>query len=273
MQAAAMVKGNPAGKRFSYSNATVSREGGAPAHMCMITMHPDQTIFLIRGQLISQLAPANCSDSMVSRLLLKVSHACTLYASVGMLLKLKSKHAVKSNASQAQLLSLTTCKNILKYLGVGAITLDSLSTLKPESGSPTLTVSPPAAAAHVVLDYHVSLPAMLPSGVYTAQELTARYGLKIDFAAAKLLKLEPLQSQLLSFHAWMTQPINLARGKQKYVSQGTWSKGFMDIICMYLGFCHRFRSVAQPSLEHFLDGHHLTAYADFLMQRVSSQAC
>ena len=236
--------------------------------MCMVTMHPDQTVFLLQ----SQLAPANVTDSMILRLLSKVSHPCTLLASISMLLKLKSRNAVKPNASHAQLLSLTTCRNLLKLLEVDIVTLDSLSSLKPATGAPALTVCPLAAASASFAAPNVRLPAMLPSGLYSDTQLRARYGHKIDFAADKLLKLEPLQSQLLAFHDWMTQPINLARGKQKYVTESSWQKGFLDIICMYLGFCHRFRAVNQPCLEHFLDGHHLTAFADFLMQRVSCLA-
>lgn len=267
LQATAMVKGNPANKRYSYSNISVTREGGPPAHLCMVTMHPDQTMFLIRGQLLRQLAPPGCSDSMIQRLLLKVSHACTLQASIPIMLKLKARHAIKPNASSAQLISMTTCKNMLKLLGADTITMDCLDRLTPAPAAVTLTVSPTAAVTSPQLN--VTLPAMLPKGQYSQSDLCARYGLRADFASAKLLQLEPLQSQVQALHEWMTQPINLARGQQKYITEGTWLKGFQSIIHMYLGFCHRFRAVPQPSLEHFLDGQHLTAYADFLIQRVS----
>ena len=265
-----MVKGTTANKRWCYTDVTVSREGGAPAHMCMVTMHPDRTMFLLRGQLLSQLCPVGCSDSMLQRLLKKVSHACTLTANTPMMLKLKQRHAVRPHASHVQLFSMTTCKNMLKYLDTDKLTLDSLDTLVPAEPAATLTVG--SHVATVSIQPSVRLPAMLPKGQFTSSQLSARYGLNIDFAAAKLLKLEPLQSQLQAFHDWMTDPINLARGKQKYVTEGTWHKGMLSYIHMYLGFCHRFRAVAQPSLEHWLDGHHLTAYADFLIQRVSHSA-
>lgn len=266
-----MVRGTPAGKKWCYTDVTVSREGGAPAHMCMVTMHPDKTMFLLRSQLREQLCPPGCSESAIQRMLSRISHACTLRANPPMLLRLKARHAVKPRASHAQLFSMTTCKNVLKYLETDKLTLDSLDILTPAAAAATLTVGPQATS--VTIQSSVRLPAMLPKGQYSPLQLSARYGLNIDFAAAKLLSLEPLQSQLQAFHDWMTEPINLARGKQKYVTEGTWQKSMLSYIHMYLGFCHRFRAVAQPSLEHWLDGHLLTAYADFLMQRVGCCCC
>ena len=166
---------------------------------------------------------------------------------------------------------MTTCKNVLKQLETDKLTMDSLDLLTPAATAVTLTVGPQATS--VSIHSSIRLPAMLPKGQYSPLQLSARYGLNIDFAAAKLLSLEPLQSQLQAFHDWMTEPVNLARGKQKYVTEGTWQKSMLSYIHMYLGFCHRFKGVAQPSLEHWLDGHLLTAYADFLMQRVGCCCC
>lgn len=231
-----MVKGSLEGKKFFYTDVTVSREGGAPANMCMVTMHPDKTMFLLRGQLASHLAPSNCTESMLQRLLGKVSHPCTLQASTPMLLRLKARHAIKPRASHAQLISMTTCKNMLKLLGTDQLTMDSLATLTPATAATTPTVGPQAATSSI--HPSVRLPAVLPKGQFSGLQLSARYGLNIDFSAAKLLKLEPLQSQLEALHDWMTEPINLARGKQKYVSEGTWLN-YRRYIHMYLGFCHR----------------------------------
>ncbi|KAL0040166.1 hypothetical protein WJX79_009543 [Trebouxia sp. C0005] len=108
---------------------------------------------------------------------------------------------------------------------------------------------------------------MLPSVKYTPAQLSKRYGLKTSFESAKVLQLQPLQSQLEAFKAWMTQPINLARGQQKFVAMTTWNKGFESIIHMYLGFCYHMAGVAQPCLEHFLDGNMCATYTDFLLQR------
>lgn len=265
-----MVKGTTATKEFFYAQVTVSRHGSAPAIMCMVTMHPDRTMFFVRGQLASQLAPKGCSESALHRMLHKVPDACTLEATHPVLFKLKAMHAIQPRASHAQLFSMATCKNLLKQMGTHKLTLDSLDNLTPAAAVTTPTVGPQAAADS--MQASVRLPAVLPKGQYSKQQLSARYGLNIDFAAAKLLQLEPLRSQVEALHDWMTEPINLARGKQKYVTEGTWLN-YRRYIYMFLGFCHRFRAVPQPSLEHFLDGHHLTAYADFLIQRVSLSAC
>ena len=265
-----MPRGDPSNKRFSYTDVSILRQDSAPAHLCMATMHPDQACFLVRGQVRSMLAPAHVSDSTFQRLLSRVSHASYFQASLPMMLKLKAKHAVQPQASHAQMLSTTTCKNMLRAVGVDDITLDSISALKPvlQHTSPTITVNPLAASTGMS-QHNVSLPAMLPQAQYTSQQLSQRYGLKTTFASAKLLQLQPLQAQMEAFKAYMTQPINLARGQQKYVSMLTWAKGFETIIHMYLGFCHHIAGVAQPSLEHFLDGNLYAAYTDFLLQRVS----
>lgn len=217
----------------------------------------------------SLLAPPNVSDSMLQRLLTRVSHASYFEASLPMMLKLKARNAVRPQAAHAQMLSITTCKNMLKALGVEAATLDALAALRPALPhvSPTITVTPQAPASHIPSLHSVSLPAMLPSVQYTPAQLTKRYGLKTSFESAKLLQLQPLQSQLEAFKAWMTQPINLARGQQKYIAMTTWNKGFESIIHMYLGFCYHMAGVAQPSLEHFLDGNMYATYTDFLLQR------
>ena len=268
-----MPRGDPSNKRYSYTSVTILRHGSAPAHLCMVTMHPDQATFLVRGQMQSLLAPANISDSAFQRLVGRTSHASYFQANQAMMLKLKARHAVKPQASHAQLLSTTTCKNMLQALGVDNSTLDSLIALKPVlPNSILITVTPASSTTPSMYStqHSVSLPALLPSVKYTPAQITKRYGLKTNFQSAALLELEPLQSQLAAFKAWMTQPINLARGQQRYISITTWMKGFDTIISMYLGFCHHVMSVAQPSLEHFLDGNLFAAYTDFLMQRVST---
>ncbi|DBA77227.1 TPA: hypothetical protein ACH3X2_008494 [Trebouxia sp. C0005] len=188
-----------------------------------------------------------------------------------MMLKLKARNAVRPQAAHAQMLSITTCRNMLNTLGVDAATLDALAALKPVPPHirSTITVNPQAAAmaSSAPSQHSVSLPAMLPSVDYTLAQLNKRYGLKTSFEPAKVLQLQPLQSQMEAFKAWMTQPINLARGQQKYISITTWHKGFETIIHMYLGFCYHMAGVAQPSLEHFLDGNMYAAYTAFLLQR------
>ena len=267
-----MPRGDPDLKTFSYTPVMVLRYCKGPADLCQVTMHPDQTIFLVRGQVQTHLAPANCGASLFLRVMNRVPHASHFRAKLPMMLKLKAQHAVKPQASHAQLLSLSTCKKALTALGVEPITLASLQALVPvpqhqQQLLPALvTSSQPQAITRPQMQL---LPDILPTMQYTEKQLQQRYGLKLNFATQKLLKLEPLQSQIVDLHLWMTTPINMARAGQKYISQATWDKGFHQIICTYLGFCHLFMAVAQPSLEHFLDPHMFAAYTDFIMQRVS----
>lgn len=270
-----MPRGSPDNKRYMYSTATVHREGLPPAQLCQVTMYPDASIYLVRGQVHSMLAPAHVNASLMLRLLRhKIPHASLLEATLPIMLKLKAKQAVRPQASHAQLISISTVKAMLKHVGVAAATLDSLSSLQPASSNSTaaFTVSP-AASDIINLHLSASLPAMLPKGQFSPQQLSSNYGLQTSFSSEKLLSEEPLQSQLQQFKAWMTQPINLARGQQKFISMLTWHKGFDCITNMYLGFCHKHKAVAKPSLEHFLDGNLFAAYTDFLVQRVSNLAC
>ncbi len=266
-----MPRGHPSNKRFSYNSVSIVRHGSPPAMLCMVTMHPDQTCYVVRGQMRHLLAPANVSDSMLQRLLNRVSHASYFEADLPMMLKLKARNAVRPQAAHAQMLSITTCINMLKALGIDAATLDALAASKPvpAHSSSAITVNPQAPASSTPSQHSVSLPAMLPSVNYTTAQLSKRYGLKTSFESAKVLQLQPLQSQMEAFQAWMTQPINLARGQQKYIAMTTWRKGFETVIHMYLGFCYHMAAVAQPCLEHFLDGNMYAAYTDFLLQRVS----
>ena len=270
-----MPRGHPSNKRFSYTNVSIVRHGSPPAMLCVVTMHPDQTCYVVRGQMRHLLAPPNVSDSMLQRLLNRVSHASYFEANLPMMLKLKARNAVRPQAAHAQMLSITTCRNMLKALGIGAATLGALVALKPvpPHSNSAITVNPQAPASSTPSQHSVSLPAMLPSVKYTSAQLSKRYGLKTSFESAKVMQLQPLQSQMEAFKAWMTQPVNLARGQQKYIAMTTWHKGFETVINMYLGFCYHMAGVAQPCLEHFLDGNMYATYTDFLLQRVSCCTC
>lgn len=274
-----MPNGQIKNKDFTCSTVGLVRQGAAPATLCMVTMHPDSRIFLLKDQVMTQLAPAACNDSLFRRLLHKVPHACHFQASLPIMLRLKSRKLVKTRASHAQLLSRATCRHILKTLGTDSTTLDSLDALIPALPGSSPTLAPPCPQQHPAVlrsssahdnQPSLNLPATLPKAKYNAQELSQRYGLKANSWTAELLEHEPLRSQLDALHEWLTEPINLLRGKKKSVSELTWDKGYQSVICTYLGFCHNFKAVAFPSLEHFLDADCFSSYMDFLIQRVSA---
>ena len=262
-----MPRGKLDQKTFHFTDVSITRPGGVPAHMCMVTMHPDKTIYLLRSQVQSLLCPSSCKAHLFTRLRQKGPHSSHFQAHLPIMLRLKARHLVKPRASHAQLLSKKTCYNILRPMGVDKITLNSIAALTPQ-GQGSSSISMPAQDAAAAPLHTAGLPATLPKAQYTPQQLTSKYGIHTTHAGAKQLQQHPLQSQLVDLHEFLTKPINLNRGQIKFISEQSWRKSYKAPCNAFLGFCMKFQGIAQPTLEHMMDAHHFAAFMDFMIQRV-----
>ena len=178
-----MPRGKLDQKTFQFTDVSITRPGWVPAHMCMVTMHPDKTIYLLRSQVQALLRPSSRKAHLFTRLCKKGPHSSHFQAHLPIMLRLKDRNLVKPRASHAQLLSKNTCYNILGPMGIDMITLNSIAALTPQ-GQGSSSISMPAQDTAIAPLHTAGLPAMLPKAQYTPKQLTAKYSIHTTHAAA-----------------------------------------------------------------------------------------
>lgn len=110
------------------------------------------------------------------------------------------------------------------------------------------------------------MPVTLPHRPYTPEQLQQRYGLHAvgHLDSAHLQLVEAALSQL---QQWCCTPVQLNRpSHMRAWTPATW-EGTVKELHRYLGFICLHCGVEQPTLHHFLNGHLVMQFVDFLQQR------
>ncbi len=181
--------------------------------------------------------------------------------------------AIKTHSSSMNCISITTALKALQQVHAPSATVSSMESLKvpgqysimqlPEE---VLKLNCEPTLNPTCIKVPLPLPTSLPACSVPASGLHRRYGL--HQVSPSLAKATVLTMQLGELEHWARDDIRLDRpgGGLGHVS---W-ENVHGHIHLFLGFCHRWMRVQQPTLQHFLFPDLIVSFVSFHMAKKSS---
>ena len=174
--------------------------------------------------------------------------------------------ATPKHAHHLSVMTLTTAIKVLRQQASHAATIASLNSLKVPGQYTTLQwpeevlqLSCEPDANQTSLKVPLPLPTSLPACLVPTTSLHARYGL--PQVKPYLAKAVVLVMQLGELKQWATSDFQLDR-KGRALQHVSW-ENVLGHIYLFLGFCHKWMGVQQPTLQHFLKPHLILAFVSF----------
>ena len=258
--------------KISYQLAVVLMGNGEPPATLLRLGFPSSRVSLVMKQVQQQILPhvtvsafkVSCSKLGAMRLL--KGRECYWAFKLG---------ATKKQSKQISIISLHTALQVCKHHGAHLATLESLEQMKDPTKviiqqlpkellelNCTPSVNPNS------LKVPLPLPNTLPPSPIKAKVGRERYGLPM--LQPHLAKGVVLSLQLGEFKQWATADYQLDRPGGG-LQQATWDN-MLGHIMLYLGFCHKYMGIQQPSLQQFLLPHPLGSFVSFHLDKKHSSA-
>ena len=181
--------------------------------------------------------------------------------------------ATKKHSKHINLISTHTAFLVAKQHGAHPATLQGLQHLKDPSKvsiqqlpEELLTLNCTPSVNPSSLKVALPLPTTLPPCPINAMVGRERYGLAM--LKPHLAKGVVLSLQLAEFKQWATADYQLDRPGGG-IQQVSW-ENMLSHIMLYLGFCHKYMSIQEPTLQQFLLPHLLGSYVSFHLHKKHS---
>lgn len=221
---------------------------------------------------LTRLSSVNVTYKSFKSHLVGLADGSAIAASEQQLVVLRSSGAIPRAAANALLVPLRTLLSVvarakLYLLGVPKYAIQALLDVQEASESPQGVVAAVANMTKAELLTSNLPPALDAAASFTRQDLRAHYGLKSeqpDLWDSRLLRV-----QLDGLRTFLTVVVNVDREEAAAIGDTTWGNHTRDISC-FLGFCHRFKQVAAPSLLDYLN---YSLWVSFLGFLLAKQVC
>lgn len=225
---------------------------------------------------LRQVHAALCSDASLDQFRLTASkqrHAAIKTWEGPDCLWIFKYGATQSHSHRVNVISLATAIGACTAHGLQHVALSSLESLRwpgkytiLETPEHILKLNCTPDVNPITLLVPLPLPSTLPQSPVMGPASRQRYALPV--LKPHLAQAVVITQQLSELKTWVTTPIQLNR-QGPPLQQVSW-ENLLSNIWLFLGFCWKWMSIQQPSLQHYLSPH---LVASFLSFHIALQHC